>query len=92
MITRDLLVDALERPTDGGRSALDHEAACRVAETCLQILQAEMAEIRREALRHAADRIGPREQDSVGSAPWDVGFRDGKSVAADALRLMSLCA
>ncbi len=90
MITRDLLVEALSRPGEDGRKPLAHDVACAVADDCLSLFVAEADEIRREILRRAAERISPDHGTHVfAGAPWDMGFHDGKAVAADALRLMA---
>lgn len=90
MLTRDLLVDVLRQPQDG-LAHLDHDEACRIADACIRVLEAEVTEIRREILRNAAERISPESpaEQCFGGAPWDMGFHDGKAVAADALRMMS---
>lgn len=90
MITRDVLVDALSRPGDQGRPSLALDAARVAAESCLSLLRAEEDQIRRDILRAAAERISPATTTQVfAGAPWDMGFHDGKAVAADALRLMA---
>lgn len=90
MITRDLLLDMLQRPGDDGQPALAQETANLVVDTCLSLFEAEADGIRREILRVAAEGISPTATDQVfAGAPWDMGFHDGKAVAADALRLMA---
>ncbi|MCA0435146.1 MAG: hypothetical protein M9891_18135 [Austwickia sp.] len=90
MITRDLLLEVLLRPGDDGQPRLEKAAADHVVESCLGLFEAEADAIRREILRTAAERISPTVGAQVfAGAPWDMGFHDGKSVAADALRLMA---
>ena len=90
MITRDLLLEVLVRPDEEGRPGLEHDTANHVVETCMTLFEAEVDVVRREILRTAAERISPATGAQVfAGAPWDMGFHDGKSVAADALRLMA---
>ncbi|QQS00763.1 MAG: hypothetical protein IPK37_18605 [Austwickia sp.] len=90
MITRDLLLEVLQRPGDDGGPGLGHDAANHVVDSCLSLFESEADAIRREILRVAAERISPVTSEQVfAGAPWDMGFHDGKSVAADALRLMA---
>ena len=90
MITRELLLEALCRPGDDGAPGIEHDAANEVVDSCLSLFEAEADVIRAEILRVAADRISPSVDTQVfAGAPWDMGFHDGKSVAADALRLMA---
>ncbi|GAB77298.1 hypothetical protein SAMN05421595_1125 [Austwickia chelonae] len=90
MITRDLLVAMLSGPDDEGRPRIAYDDACRIADSCLNLFNAEADEIRREILHTAAERISPSQEEHLfGGAPWNMGFHDGKSVAADALRLMA---
>ncbi len=90
MITRDLLLEVLLRPDDDGQPRLEHETANDVVDRCLSVFETEVDAVRREVLRLAAERISPADGDQVfAGAPWDMGFHDGKAVAADALRLMA---
>lgn len=90
MMTRDLLVEMLCQGSEDGRPRLEPDKANDIADSCLALFQAEADEIRREILRAAAERISPISKEQVfAGAPWDMGFHDGKAVAADALRLMA---